>query len=84
MGSVLYMSEFVITSGQKYSFHCPTKLNRTIDAIAGLDIGIIICNITLHSDAPSSFAASISSSSTCIKYCLSKKMANAFVINGSI
>ena len=53
-------------------------------AKAGLDIGIIICNINLHSDAPSSFAASINSFSTCIKYCLNKKIANAFVMNGNI
>ena len=38
----LSFEEFVMTSGQKYEFQCPTKLNSATVAIAGFDMGTMI------------------------------------------
>ena len=62
----------------------PIRLVTTAVVIEGISRGSVTWTNSFTLFAPSSFAASINSFSTCIKYCLSKKIANAFVINGNI
>ncbi len=83
-GRVFICSLRVKISGVKKSFQVPMKERRINVIHAGRTKGITTCQKIIHSDAPSTLAASISSMGTCSMNCFIKNKPYDPAITGNI